>query len=494
MIKDNFKSAVLSSYFYTFLTLIASIFVTRYIFNFFDNSQYGIFILIVETIAVFEILDFGFSGGMLSFLSRETNNYTRINKIVSTLFYCQLALSLIAFLSAFLIYINPSFLFPDSEIEVLSLKNGILLASFSLFFTMINKSISQVIYSRRKITKDNLIKIFSLSTRLALIFGLLHIYKSIEFLIMVLLITQLVNFICSIYLVKNLEPNIKFDIKNFDLKVLREVWNVSSWFAIGGLSIILIERFDNIMTGMLLSTASITILVITRKLFDISKSFIFQLNNNYRPYFGKMLGEKKHNIAMIKFRNLSTISVLSATIIGSGIIIINEFFIDLWVGEGKFGGIFLSLILFFNLAFHAWKITYRAFLSSNLIAKELAISSLLEGLLNLILAYILGINFGLIGIVSSTFISGFIVNSFIFLFINNKYNFEPNFNLISRNLYQLIFVVSIGFFSILISILINSLLLKLSVWIVSVLTLLFIVKIFFFKNYTLNSFIKGEIL
>jgi hypothetical protein len=88
---ENYKIAVLTGYAYTILTLITSIFVTRHIFKYFDNAQYGVFILVVETIAVFEILDFGFSGGMISFLSRETDNKERINKLVSTLFYAQVA-------------------------------------------------------------------------------------------------------------------------------------------------------------------------------------------------------------------------------------------------------------------------------------------------------------------------------------------------------------------------------------------------------------------
>ena len=91
-----------------------------------------------------------------------------------------------------------------------------------------------------------------------------------------------------------------------------------------------------------------------------------------------MLGQNKNELAIIKFRNLSVLSVSLASFIGGIIIIINQKFIDIWVGNDKYGGLLLSLLMFFNLVFHSWKISYRAFFSSNLIAKELAISSFFE--------------------------------------------------------------------------------------------------------------------
>ena len=78
--------ALLTSYAYTILSLVASIFITRHIFKFFDNTEYGVFILVVESIMVFQVLDFGFTGGMLSFLSRELDNTKRINKIEIEIF------------------------------------------------------------------------------------------------------------------------------------------------------------------------------------------------------------------------------------------------------------------------------------------------------------------------------------------------------------------------------------------------------------------------
>ncbi len=494
LLKDNYKNSLLTSYFLTFLSLVASIFITRHIFKFFDNSEYGIYILIIETVAVFEILDFGFSGGMLTFLSRETNNKIRINKLVSTLFYCQFILASLALSLSVYISFNPELLFNNIDTGSQILNNGILIASFSLFVTLINKSLSQILYSRRRISKDNFLKIFSLLFRVVLIFSLTHIFPKIEFLLLVILLTQMINFGSIVYILRRNESRITFNIKYFDINILKEVWKVSSWFAIGGISIILIERFDNIMTGLVLSTGAVTILVITRKLFEITKSLIFRLNNNFRPYFGKMLGQNKNELVLNKFRNLSVLSVSLATFIGGIIVIINQKFIDIWVGNDKYGGLVLSLLLFFNLVFHAWKISYRAFFSSNLIAKELAISSFFEGIFNILLAYMLSLSYGLAGIVASTFISGLVVNGYIFYKINKSYKFEKSKDLLIRNIKQFIMVVTFVGFLLIIYNNINSLFIKLFYLIILIISYSIAVKYLFFKNYSLNSILKGKIL
>jgi O-antigen/teichoic acid export membrane protein len=491
---ENYKLAVLTGYAYTILTLITSIFITRHIFKYFDNVEYGVFILVVESISIFEILDFGFSGGMMSFLSREVDDYVRINKLISTLFYAQVVTSILAALFAVSMILDPTILFKNISIEEGVLKNAIVIASFSLFITMLTKSISQILYARRKIAGDNYMKIITLFIRVGLIFLLLKKFPTIEFLIFVTLITQIINLFQTIYLVRKLEPEIHFQIKNMDFSTLNEVWKVSSWFALGGFALLFIERFDNIMTGTIVGVKAITILVITRKLFDIARTFIFQLNNNYRPYFGKMVGQGKHEEVLVKFRNLSILSVLAACFVGGGIVIANDFFIEKWVGLEKYGGSILSLLLFFNLVFHAWKISYRAFLSSNLIAKELSISSFIEGVLNLLFAYILGMKYGVKGIVASTFLSGIVVQGVALLYIIQKHKIESIRNFAMRNIGQIILVLLMGYGAFQITVHIDLLILRLILWFIVMSITLLVVHKFYLKEYSLGMVLKGKLL
>ena len=70
-------------------------------------------------------------------------------------------------------------------------------------------------------SKDNFLKIFTLLLRVTLIFSLTHIFPKIEFLLMVILITQMFNFGSIIYVLKINESQITFNLKYFDLNILK---------------------------------------------------------------------------------------------------------------------------------------------------------------------------------------------------------------------------------------------------------------------------------
>lgn len=473
---DDYRKSLFSSYIYNILSLIASIFITRHILNFFNDSEYGVFILLVETVAVFEILDLGFSGGIMAFVSREIDDYTRINKLVSTLFFAQLLLSFVAVAMCLYLIIYSDLLFNDGLIEKYNLSNALILASFSLFLTMISKALSEILYARRKISNDNYLKVISLMLRLFLIFVLLEKFKTIEFLIIVSVITHLLNILQSCYLIKKNEPFIEFRFASFDFNVLKEVWKVSMWFAIGAIASLFIERFDNILTGSIIDLSAITILVVNKKLFDIAKTFIFQISNNLRPFFSKIIGQGNTWEAFTKFKELSLISVLFSCIIGGTLVIVNENFVSYWVSKDKYGGLWLNLFLFLNLVFHSWKISYRAFLSSSLIAKELSISSFIEGFFNLLLGYYLGLKYGVNGIVASTFITGFLVQSIAIFMIFKSHKIESLYSFLKRNVVQLLICTSFGVVIFLILILFKSFYLQISFWIFVLISLIILVK------------------
>ncbi len=444
-LSESYKSALILSYLYTLLTYLSSIFVVKYIFKFLNNEEYGVYILIIETLAIFEVLDFGFTGGMLAFLSRETDNYSRISKIVSTLFYPQVLLALIAGLLGCIISFYPSIIFNSKDIHFQgnTLTVSLMLAALGLVISMIAKSYSNILYARRKIASDSILKIIALSIRLIAIFGFLHFFihvNGILFLIFVTILSSLINLIQCIIRIKKLDNNIKISISNFSLPILKEVLPVSIWFAIGSIAIFLIERIDNVVTGKLIGTAAIAILTVSRKLYDFVKQFINQLTNNYRPYFGKLLANNGEQEAFDKFKKLSIISILLSTIIGAAAILVNKYFVGLWVGADKYGGTLLNFGMYMNLIYHAWKLPFRAYLSSSLLTKQLAVLAIGEGILNLLVAYILVCNFkwGINGVIASTFIVGLPMNLVFLCYIFNDNKIETVKKYIYRNLVNFI--------------------------------------------------------
>ena len=76
----------------------------------------------------------------------------------------------------------------------------------------------------------------------------------------------------------------------------------------------------------------------------------------------------------------------------------------LYVGDN------VSFCLGLNLIYFCWRSVTKAYLTSRLVVKEQTFFSIFEGLGKIILVILLGYKFGLIGIVISTFASGFYFN------------------------------------------------------------------------------------
>ena len=179
--------------------------------------------------------------------------------------------------------------------------------------------------------------------------------------------------------------------------------------------------------------------MITSKLFVLSKNILFVVTNNFRPYFSTLIGNSENTKAYKIYKNLRHFSTISAIFFSSIILFINELFVFNWVGSDLYGGMMLSFVLAINLIYNCWKLPSRAFLTSNLIVKEQSLIGIIEGFSNVILSLYLGKHFGLIGIISGTFISGFVIQSIFYGILLNRNNLESwnsylkcNFNLLAQ--------------------------------------------------------------
>ncbi len=139
-----------------------------------------------------------------------------------------------------------------------------------------------------------------------------------------------------------------------------------------------------------------------------------QITNTARPALGQLLGQGKLEEAYQTYRHLFALSSGGAIVVGLSLWAGNGIFVPWWVGSQNYGGGWLDLALALNLIVHAWVLPNRAALSAGLKVRPMVINRLIEGLLNLVGAIILGIHFGLIGIVISTSISG-IITTFWYL-------------------------------------------------------------------------------
>jgi O-antigen/teichoic acid export membrane protein len=466
-----------------FLQMAVAIFLTPYILKFINKEEYGAYSLALSSIQFLALFNFGFGGALGILVSRNNKNFDLVSSYSSIVQSFQILLGIIGFLFGIYVAINfNDFLNFESKNDY-SLKIVLIVFSFSFFLTMINQVYSTLLVSYRQIALDNKIGIFTSLFGSILIIVFLQLGSGVIGLSLSLLITQFLTFIISYIRVKKSLPELKIKYFGIDKKDFRDLYKVGLWIFIGSISIFLIEKFDQIVVAKILSFEMVSILVITSKTFELARKLIFTITNNFRPYFGKLLEEKNDILAKSYFISLRQITVVLSIVVASLLVLVNPYFIDIWVSSEFYGGDYVTLFLGLNLVYHSWKLPSRAFLSSHLIVKEQSVFGIVEGIINVITSVVLAKIYGLVGIVAGTFFSGFFLQIIFYGYLLNKKKLESFKEYIY---YQLLLMFQLLFFGML-SFFIHKLLPEISNKIILIPIFIMVSGLFIFLAYLINK-------
>ena len=406
------------------LQIVIAVFMTPYILKHITKEEYGTYSIALGSIEFFSMFNFGFGGALGILVSRNSKDLSLVSIQGSVVQAFQFFLGV----SGLLIGV----FFQDWLIETMniipkereSFEIVILLFSLGFFFTMINQVYSTILVSYRQIHIDNKIGIFTNIFSIILIVFFLESDWGIIGLSMSLLLTQVATFTISLLRVRTSFSEIRINPFNLDWSCFRKLYEIGLWIFLGSFSIFIIEKFDQFVVAKLLTFEMVTIFVISSKIFEISKKFISMLSNNFRPYYGKFIEEGHHELAKESFHAVRRVSIILSIVVACIITLCNSYFIDIWVGSDYYAGDGANLFLGLNLIYNSWKLPNRAYLTANLIVKEQSIFGIAEGGLNVFVSLLLGFEYGLIGILAGTFLSGFVIQLFFYGYLLNKHRLE----------------------------------------------------------------------
>ncbi len=443
---NSYSKSILTSYLRTFLQIAFAIFLTPYILQYISKSEYGTYSLAQSTIVLLGLINFGFGGALNVFVSRNTDDTTLVSNYASITATFQIILGILGLILGLFLSFNFSDWFKIDSASNFQIQWVIILFSLGFFITMISQTYTSLLTAYRQIHIDNLIGIITMIVNSIFIICFLYLGMGILGMAIAVLITQSLSSFLSIYRVKKYLPNLKINYFTIDIVRFKELFKLGIWFFIGTISVFIIEKFDQILTGKIVNIETVAILIITAKLFELVRGLIYSISNNLRPYIGKMVGAGEVLKAYDYYVLLRKVSILAATISACVIIYLNKIFVETWVGAEFYGGDLLTIALGFNLIYYCWKLPTRAFLTSNLVVKEQSLYGVGEGIINLMVSYLLGLKYGVIGIISGTFISGFIFQLIINGSLLNNKKLESWSVYINKNV-QLLFqsILLIGF-------------------------------------------------
>ena len=401
-----------------------ALFLTPYILRFVDKEQYGAYSLALSSIQFLALFNFGFGGALSVLVARNTKNKQLVSSYSSIVQTFQLFLGAVGVLFGIYTGLNFSDYFEIQAQNDESLRVVMIIFSISFFVTMINQVYSTLLVSYRQIALDNKIGIFTNLLGSASIVAFLQFGTGVIGLSLSLLLTQILTLVISYIRVKRSLPDIHVQMFKVKMKDLKELNRVGLWIFVGSMSVFLIEKFDQIVVGKIISLEMVSILVVTSKTFELARKLIFTITNNFRPYFGKLLEDKQDDLAKSYYIALRQLTVAISIVAASILILINPYFVEVWVELDFYGGDFVTLFLGLNLIYHAWKLPSRAFLSSHLIVKEQSMFGIVEGTINVLASIAMGKVYGLLGVVAGTFLSGFVLQMIFYGYLLNKKKLE----------------------------------------------------------------------
>ncbi|MDI6812494.1 MAG: MATE family efflux transporter [Deltaproteobacteria bacterium] len=416
---SKYLAGLFTGYTVTLATLAVGFWLTPFTLRFLDREEFGIFSLAVDLLIWLTFLDLGITAALKVQAAQLTGcpHEERLSRLASTAFFTQLVvIGSVALLGALFIYLFPSFFQVRPELQK-ETQQVIALMILGTALTLFTQTFSGILVAHQQIHIDNLIRLISLAVRTTItVILLLNGWKMLSLAVASVAANTIIAGL-AVMRVKFTLPWVTIRYRLASWQTFGSLFSLGVWFSIGGVAGILIESFDRVVAGRLVSLESVTTLTLTGRVYMWALMLLGQITDTARPALGQLMGQGKYKETLTNYRHLVALTAGGAIMVSASLWSCNGFFVPWWVGGQNYGGTLLDLAMAANLIVHAWILPNRATLASGLIVKPQTICRVIEGCLNLLLAIILGMYFGLLGIVVSTAIAGILTSAWFLPFL-----------------------------------------------------------------------------
>lgn len=413
----NYLRGLASGYMVTFATIAVGLWLTPFTLRFLDREQFAVFTLASDVLMWIGLLELGFTS-VLNVRAAQISgkpNQAELNTLVSTTFFAQISIALVIIIAGTIV----SLFFPDFFVLRDDLRSdavGVMaLMTLGLGISVATQTFSALLVAHQQMYVDNLLRLGLIFIRTSLTVWMLMSGYGLLSLAWANLAATVITSFLAVCRVRKFLPGLSVGLRYFSWDVLLRTGGVGVWFSLGGLAGILILNLDRIVTAKIISVEMVTTLSLTGRVYVLAGKLIEQVTNTARPALAQIIGQGKFDHALVKFHQLVGLSTGLAITAAAGLWAGNGEFVSWWVGPQNYGGPTLDAFLAVNMIVHAWVLPSRAMLVASMAyIPQNAISRFVEGILNISLSIVLGLRFGITGVVAATAISGVLVSCWYF--------------------------------------------------------------------------------
>ncbi len=350
------KAGIVLNYVQNLVSVLSGILYTPIMIRLLGQNEYGLYGTVLSFIGMLSLLNMGFSNSYIRFYSKfkAKGEYNRINSFNALFFIVFLIIAVISLILGLFFSFNLKFVFDEGltpdEYSKARIMMILLTVSTALSFvlTIFGCHISanqKFIYQKSMSLIFNVVNILA---NLLVLFG----GAGVIGLVSVTLVSNIIyQFIYIFYCFRKL--HIKFDFKNIEKNLFKEVFAFSGLIAINMIVDKINTGIDSILLGRFCGTAVVAVYTIGASLNTHFTSFSTAISGIFVPKVHELVNAYEQDSAEQRkavtelFVKVGRIQFLLLSLIASGIVFFGDRFIYFWAGEEAYSkdSYYIALIL-----------------------------------------------------------------------------------------------------------------------------------------------------
>lgn len=376
-----------------------------------DSEAYGLSILFFQILGYLSLMDFGLSTAVIRSMSLYQPNeeddsvQVALNRIISTSLFFSTGLGLIILLIvvALIPFVGHMFtmrtsLVAPSQLILLSLGINVLI-------TFMQRGLGGMFFAHHR---QVLITLPTVTLQVLSVIAtvyLLSIGVGLWAFAYVNFATAGIGIVILLIMVRIYYPQLRISWRYFDVSLLKELYGFGFFMFVASLATQVILHTDRLVIGRIISLSAVAMFSITVRIPEVCMTLLTHVTFHSSPALTEILNHG--NTAQVRqlYHRLTTLTVVLAVLAFWLMLIMNEWFIDLWVGPKLFAGTLVLALALLVMVQQTVTRTGVLFLNAKGVARPISLMSIIEAVLNISVSVYMGMQIGLPGVLLGTVIA-----------------------------------------------------------------------------------------
>jgi O-antigen/teichoic acid export membrane protein len=421
------KKRLLSSGFFSFfekvVTVAAMLILTPSIIQSIGSDGYGLWLLILSVLAFFNIIELGFPAAVQRFvtLHLENDDKTSANRFLTVSLLLFAALGLISSSLAYLMFNTPALLGLDESMESL-LINVALVFIFKIVMDFAMNPINAIYAAYLRVDIDAILAIINVFIKSLLIYYIGR-HEGIAAMAICAVSTDVVVNAVKIFISRKIYPHWKIHLSDIDVNTFKELFNFSKYIIIMSIAKVINQRSAPIIISNLMSVKSVAIFGVAQNLINHADTLTHSIFNAFSAFFTQLVARGSEMTEYIV--RTAKMCFLVSTLLAVNILLFSQSFITVWLGEDFAQAATVVSIMSFALLTRPYAMVFRKILIAQANHKNLMYVSLIGSVATLLLIFVLGSKYGIVGVALTFTLVSYLVQFFLFRIVFNQFNSVP---------------------------------------------------------------------